>query len=66
MSLSLTCKNQSYVHTLADTRALLRGRWLTEVNSCLEERELGEGGREGGRRGEARDSLVVYREWRSN
>lgn len=44
--LSLTCMNESHVHTLADTHTLLRGRWLTEVNSCLEEKELGEGGKE--------------------
>ncbi len=55
------------------THILLRGPGLTEVNPCLGEREQGggrEGGKEGGRearrRGAARDSLVVYREWRSN
>lgn len=55
----------AHTHTHRQTHSPLRGWWLTEVNSRHGERELEEGGMEGGEE-KARDSSVVCREWRSN
>lgn len=64
--LSLTCKIQSDVHTRADTYIHTAEGSVADRGQPLSWKEGVGGGRGGGRRGEARDSLVVYREWRSN
>lgn len=63
--LSLTCMNESHVHTVADTQTRSAEGSVADRGQLLSWREGAGGGTEG-KRGEARDNLVVYREWRSN
>lgn len=58
----LTCKNQSYMHTHTYTAV----GSVADRGQPLPWSEGAGGGRNGGRKGEMRDSPVVYREWRSN